>query len=220
MDPNAQPAPAPTPVAPAPAAPAPAPEQPLFANNGTPAVGGAPAPKKSHTGLIVGLIIGIIAIAAVLIVVFAVVLPNANKSEEKKDDNTSKEETKKDPEPEPEPVKKTKTLTCTQVAEDDEDYKQTAVIKFIYVDDELDKVEMTEENWKSDGFSDAELEAAQKENNSHYDSDRYSKWVVKRKDKYTLVLEAELNLEKQDTSEFKTYEDAKTFGKEAGFNCQ
>ena len=36
-------------------------------------------PKKSHMGLIIGIIAGVIVIAAVLIVLFAVVLPNANK---------------------------------------------------------------------------------------------------------------------------------------------
>ncbi len=49
-------------------------------------------PKKSHTGLIIGIIAGVVVIATILIVVFAVILPNANKSKDgdKKDDNTSK----------------------------------------------------------------------------------------------------------------------------------
>ena len=36
-------------------------------------------PKKSHMGLIIGIVAGVIIIAAVLIVLFAIILPNANK---------------------------------------------------------------------------------------------------------------------------------------------
>ncbi len=82
--PMPNPTPAPNPYQPNPYQPTPAGATPINPMGNT--------PKKSHTGLIIGIIAGVIVIATVLIVLFAVVLPNANKSKDgdKKDSNSSK----------------------------------------------------------------------------------------------------------------------------------
>ena len=81
--PMPNPAPAPNPYQPNPYQPTPAGAAPINPMG---------APKKSHTGLIIGIIAGVVVIATVLIVLFAVVLPNANKGKDgdKKDNDSSK----------------------------------------------------------------------------------------------------------------------------------
>jgi hypothetical protein len=63
---------------------APASNQSLFANN-------ADKPKGGKTGLIIGLALGAVAIIAIILVVFLVIIPGANKDDKggKKDSNTS-----------------------------------------------------------------------------------------------------------------------------------
>ena len=219
MDPNApQPTPAPAPAA-APA-PAPAPEQPLFANNSAPVAGGAP--KKSHTGLIVGLIVGIIAIAAILIVVFAVIIPNANKDGEKKDDNNSKEEKKTDPEPEPEPepepVSKTKTLVCTQT-QTTSSYKLDGTATMTFKDDKLTKVVLVETDWFEETISDEEWEEY-KESLKDFDKEKYTSYEVSKVDSHTVKVSAELKISEANTGEFNSYEKAKEYMTEKSFTCK
>ena len=221
MDNNPTPQPTPAPAAPAPA-PAPAADQPLFANNNA---GGA---KKSHTGLIVGLVLGIVAIAAFLVVLFVVILPGMNNNNNNNGNNGNTSKTKDpdptpnpdpDPTPTPTPTKVTKTLVCT-AKEVEDDYTQDVTLTITYVDDALDKVSILEETWQKGGFTDAEIEAAQKENNSHYDSTKFSKWVVKRKDANTVILEADVIINDDNTSNFKTYDEGKAFAISNGYSCQ
>ena len=89
--PMPNPAPAPDPYQPNPYQPTPAGAAPINPMGNT--------PKKSHTGLIIGIVAGVVIIATILIVVFAVILPNANKSKDgdKKDSNSSKTEDKNNP---------------------------------------------------------------------------------------------------------------------------
>ena len=221
-NPNPAPTPEPAPVAPA---PAPAAEQPLFANNG----GGAP--KKSHTGLIVGIILGIIVIATVLVVLFAVILPNMNKEEDKdkKDNGTSQQ---KDPEPEPEPeptptptptptpISRGKTLVCSQTQTGTG--TRTSVSAEFSFDESgtLTKVLVIEEDWKESGFTDAEIQAAQKETNTYYSADRYTSWNVRRKDAKTVILEAELKLSEENIANIDSYEKAKAQFGSNGYDCE
>ena len=216
--------------------PTPAPEQPLFAGTPAPAPTAGNTPKKSHTGLIIGLVVGIIAIAAFLVVLFAVILPNANNDnkEEKKDNNTSKEE-KKDPDPTPTPApttdpdpdptptptpsKNQKVLVCNR-SESGDGYRQSVEVHYTYTNSILSSITVTEETYKASGFSDQDIKDAQKETNSYYDSNKFTKWDVRRKDNYTVILETELKLEGNDVSAYETYEKAKAYALNSGFTCK
>ena len=213
--PEPTPAPEPAPVAePTPAtepAPAPAPEQPLFANNPTPAPAPAAgnAPKKSNTGLIIGIVAGIVAIAAILIVVFAVIIPNASKGDGDKKENenskTEKEEKKDD----------IKTLTCT--TEQSNSYaKVNGEIIATYTNGKLTKFVMKETDWRDGGISDEEVEMAKK----NADDERYRSYKVTRKSDDTVVVEAELNLESNEAKNVTTYDEGKTFFEDKGFTCK
>ena len=227
MDPNTpqptpEPAPEPTPTpaeepvaepAPAPA-PAPAPEQPLFA--GTPAPAPAPAtgnaPKKSNTGLIIGIIAGIVVIATILVVVFAVIIPNASKGDDgKKDNETSKteEETKKEKKDD------VKTLVCT--TEQGNSYaKMSGELTATYTNGKLTKFTMKETDYSERGISDEEVEKAKKNAND----ERYRSYKVTRKDEDTVVVEAELDLESNEAKNIATYDEGKSFFEEKGFTCK
>ena len=232
------PTPEPAPVAPAPA-PAPDAGQPLFANNN----GGAP--KKSHTGLIVGIVIGIIAIAAILVVLFAVILPSINKDEDKdkKNDNTSQNTGKDDPTPTPTPTPDpdptptptptpdpdptptptpttgTKVLTCTNTASSTSDARTDVKAILTYKNGTLIKAEIIEEDWQKSGFTDEDLKAAQKENNPYYDANKYDKWVARRKDANTIILETEVKLVESNINNIDTYEKAKSQLTSSGYTC-
>lgn len=205
-------------------------------NSPTPAPTPAPAsnapidpinsPQKSHTGLIVALVLAIITIATGLTVLFTVVLPNLNKTEEdnKKDTNTSQNQTKDpdptpNPDPDPTPTNKTNTLTCTQ-AFSGEGYTQTVAVYFNYTEGILSSITLTEETYKDSGFTDDEIKNAQKESNTYYDSTKYTKWVVRRKDSHTAILEAELSLTGNDVSVYETYEAAKSYTTTQGYKCK
>ncbi len=204
--------------------PAPTPEQPLFARTPQPAPAAGNTPQKSHTGLIIGLIVGIIAIATFLVVLFAVILPNATNDdkEEKKDDNTSKQE-KKDPDPTPTPAptpsKNEKVLICNQTVNGD-DYRQDVEVHYTYTDSILSSIAVIEETYRANGFSDQDVIDAQKENNPLYDSEKFSKWDVRRKDSHTVILETEIRLDGKDVSVYETYEKAKTYSLNNGYTCK
>ncbi len=203
---------------------APTPGQPLFAGTPQPAPVAGDTPKNSHTGLIIGLVVGIIAIAAFLIVLFAVILPNATNDdkEEKKDDNTSKQE-KKDPDPTPTPAptpsKNEKVLICNQTVNGD-DYRQSVEVHYTYTDNILSSITVTEETYRTNGFSDQDVIDAQKENNPLYDSEKFSKWDVRRKDSHTVILETEIRLDGKDVGVYETYEKAKTYSLNNGYTCK
>ena len=202
--------------------PAPQPEQPLFAGTPQSAPAAGNAPKKSHTGLIIGLVVGIIAIAVFLVVLFTVILPNATNDdkEEKKDNNTSKQE-KKDPDPDPTPTpsKNEKVLICNQTVNGD-DYRQDVEVHYTYTDSILSSITVIEETYRANGFSDQDVIDAQKENNPLYDSEKFSKWDVRRKDSHTVILETEIILDGRDASVYETYEKAKTYSLNNGYTCK
>ena len=204
--------------------PAPTPGQPLFAGTPQPAPAAGDTPKKSHTGLIIGLVVGIIAIAVFLVVLFTVILPNATNDdkEEKKDDNTSKQE-KKDPDPTPTPAptpsKNEKVLICNQTVNGD-DYRQSVEVHYTYTDNILSSITVTEETYRTNGFSDQDVIDAQKENNPLYDSEKFSKWDVRRKDSHTVILETEIRLDGKDVGVYETYEKAKTYSLNNGYTCK
>ena len=217
-EPTAEPAPAEAPVAeptPAPvetpaAEPAPAADQPLFASNPapTPTAAGA-APKKSNTGLIIGIIAGaVVIIATILIVVFAVVIPNASKGDDKKGNENSKteKEEKKDD---------TKVLTC-KTEYSYSSYSMTGIVKATYVNKKLTKVIMTETDQRDTGFSDEEIEEVK----SNADDKKYNSYKVTRKGSDTVIIEAELNLSADGVDEIQTYEDAKTYFEGKGLTCE
>ena len=201
--PTPEPAPEPTP-APTPAATltgAPASDQSLFANNG--------AKKKSNTGLIIGIIAGVAVLATVLVLVFAVILPNANKGgDDKKESENSKtkEEEKKDV---------IKTLHCTTEYSSSY-YKIEGDIKVIFTNDKLTKVAMKETDWQSTGISDSEIEEAKKNS----EDEKYSKYIVTRKDDYTVNIEAELSISSEQAKELDTLEKAKKFFKDKEMTCE
>jgi hypothetical protein len=210
-EPVAEPAPAtePTPATEPAPAPAPAPEQPLFANNPAPAPAADNAPKKSNTGLIIGIIAGIVVIATILIVVFAVIIPNASKGDGDKKENenskTEKEEKKDD----------IKTLVCT--TEQSNSYvKMNGEVTATYTNGKLTKFTMKETDYRESGISDEEVEAAKK----NADDERYRSYKVTRKGADTVVIEAELDLESNEAKNITTYDEGKTFFEGKGLTCK
>ena len=208
--------------------PTPQPEQPLFAGTPQSAPAAGNTPKKSHTGLIIGLVVGIIAIAVFLVVLFTVILPNATNDdkEEKKDNNTSKQEKKDpdpdpnpDPDPDPTPSKNEKVLICNQTVNGD-DYRQDIEVHYTYTDSILSSITVIEETYRANGFSDQDVIDAQKENNPLYDSEKFSKWDVRRKDSHTVILETEIRLDGKDVGVYETYEKAKTYSLNNGYTCK
>ena len=220
--PEPTPAPAEEPVAePAPAAepateptPAPAAEsQPLFANNNPAPAAPAPAAdgaKKSNTGLIIGIIAGVAVLATVLVLVFAVILPNANKGgDDKKESENSKtkEEEKKDV---------IKTLHCTTEYSSSY-YKIEGDIKITFTNDKLTKVAMKETDWQSSGITDEQIAEARKNS----EDEKYTKYTVTRKDENTAIVEAELNIATaEEAKKLETIEKAKKYFADKDMTCE
>ena len=199
-EPAAEPAQAP---AEAPAAePAPAADQPLFASNPAPApapTAAGAAPKKSNTGLIIGIIAG-------AVVIIAVIIPNASKGDDKKESENSKTEEKKDV---------IKTLHCT-TEYGSSYYKIEGDIKVTYTNDKLTKVAMKETDWQSTGITDAQITEARKNS----EDDKYTKYTVTRKDENTAIVEAELNIASEEAKDLQTIEKAKEFFKDKEMTCE